>query len=75
MKRKMLRTLAFAGLMSLSTAMLVSATLLALHGASSAGFVADWIKSILLAWPLVFASILTIAPIINRLLDWLFKAD
>lgn len=69
------RTLVFAVLMSCSTAMLVSAALLALHGVSSQNFVESLIKSVLLAWPLVFISILTIAPLLNRLLDNIFRVE
>lgn len=73
MKTKLVRSLIFAGLMSCSTAMLVSAAILILNGVSSENFFASWLKSILLAWPLVFVSILIIAPLINRLLDKIFS--
>lgn len=72
MRFKLFRSLAFAGLMSCSTAMLVSAAILLLHGVSNEDFLAAWLKSVLLAWPLVFVSILTIAPLINKFLDKVF---
>jgi len=75
MHAKLVRSLAFAGLMSCSTAMLVSAAILLLHGVSNEDFLAGWLKSVLLAWPLVFVSILTIAPLINRLLDQVFRGE
>lgn len=73
MRAKLLRSLAFAGLMSWSTAMLVSAAILWLHGVSNDDFLAGWLQSVMLAWPLVFVSIVTIAPLINRLLDKVFR--
>lgn len=75
MKTKLIRSLIFAGLMSCFTVMLVSAAILILHGVSSESFLANWMKSILLTWPLVFVSILTIAPLINRLLDKIFRVS
>jgi hypothetical protein len=75
MKTKFIRTLLFAALMSFSTALMVSAAILALHGVTSEHFAERWIKSVLLAWPLVFISILTIAPLINRLLDKFFSGE
>lgn len=73
MNPKRLRSLIFAVLMSCSTAMLVSAAILAFHGVPREMFLSNWFKSVLLAWPLVFISILAIAPVINRMLDKIFK--
>lgn len=75
MGAKLIRPLVFAGLMSCSTAMLVSAAILFIHGVSNQDFFAIWIKSVFLAWPLVFVSIMTIAPLINKLLDKVFRAQ
>lgn len=73
MNTRHVRSLAFAVLMSCSTAMLVSAAILFIKGVSSDNFFARWLKSVSLAWPLVFVSILTIAPLINRFMDKFFK--
>lgn len=73
MKAGQVRSLTFAALMSCSTAMLVSAGILYIHGVSIENFFASWLKSVCLAWPMVFVSILTIAPLINRFIDKVFK--
>lgn len=73
MNTRHVRSIAFAVLMSCSTAMLVSAAILYINGVSSNNFYARWLKSVSLAWPLVFVSILTIAPAINRFIDKVFK--
>lgn len=73
MKTKHLKPLVFAILMSCTTAMLVSAAILLINGVPFENFIVKWLKSVSLAWPLVFVAILTIAPMINRLLDKLFK--
>lgn len=75
MNTKRKRHFAFAALMSLSTATLVSGVILLLNGVGHAQFITRWAHSILVAWPLVFIAILTIAPPLNRWLDRLFKAD
>lgn len=69
MKTKQLKSLVFAVFMSCSTAMLVSAAILYINGVPTDNFFARWLKSVSLAWPLVFVSILTIAPLINRFID------
>lgn len=73
MKNSQLRLIVFAVLMSCSTAMIVSAAILFIHGVSAENFLSSWLKSISLSWPLVFVSILTIAPLINRFLDKIFE--
>lgn len=73
MKASKLRLLVFAALMSFSTALIVSAAIIFINGVSSDNFFARWLKAVSLAWPLVFLSILTIAPMINRLIDKIFK--
>ena len=72
MKASQQRLLVFALLMSCSTATIVSAAILFIHGVLAENFFSSWMKSISLALPIVFASILTIAPLINRLLDKIF---
>lgn len=73
MKTKHVRSLIFAGLMSCFTVMLVSAAISIIHGVSNEMFFTNWFKSILITWPLVFVSILTVAPLINRLLGKIFR--
>jgi len=72
-KSSKLRLIVFAVLMSCSTAMIVSSAILYIHGVSAENFFGSWLKSISLAWPLVFVSILTIAPLLNRFLDKIFE--
>lgn len=74
MGKKHLKLLTFAVLMSCSTALLVSAAILFINGASD-NFFTSWLKSVLLAWPLVFLSILTLAPLINRFIEKIIKDD
>ncbi len=75
MNPKKIRTLVFAVLMSAITSTLVSSCILFAHGASGVEIFQKLRKSLLLAWPIVFISILTIAPLINKILDFVFKAN
>lgn len=63
------RNIAFAAVMSLSTSMIVSGILIGLHPRPGRQFLDVWPSAFLTAWPVVFAAILLIAPLVNRLLD------
>lgn len=62
------RGVLFALIMSCSTALIVSAIIIYLHGASQA-FIKVWLTAFATAWPIVFVAILLIAPQVNRLLN------
>jgi len=55
--------------MSLSTALIVSGTIIYLHSGSNYHFMAKWFTAFISAWPIAFAAILVIAPVVNKLLD------
>ena len=65
--------LLFAVLMSLSTALIVSGAIVYMHGVPGSAFLGVWIASFLTAWPIVFLSILLVAPQINKLLNILLE--
>lgn len=60
--------LIFALLMSFSTAFIVSLAMTIIHQVQIAYFLGVWLTSLIIAWPLVFITILLIAPIIQKLL-------
>lgn len=59
----------FALMMSFITGLLVSGIISLLHHAT----IAAWLKAFLIAWPLVFLSIITIAPRVSRFVDGLVE--
>lgn len=63
------RTYCFALIMSFFTSMIVSATVIGLRVGFNAKFMQIWPSSFAIAWPIVFISILIIAPLVNKLLD------
>lgn len=65
--------LLFALIMSIFTSGIVSAVLTWINIQNSALFLQKWSYAFLLAWPLVFISILVIAPMVNRLVSYLMK--
>lgn len=65
------RKIVFALLMSLTTSLLVSAVILWRHGVSAQAFPGLWLEAFTGAWPVVFISILLIAPRLDRLLNHL----
>lgn len=66
------RGLLFAFIMSCSTALIVSGVIIYMHSASLSIFLPAWAKAFITAWPIVFIAILTVAPLVNRLLDKFF---
>lgn len=69
LKRKLL----FALLMSLITVNIVSLSILLINHVPATVFLEKWLTSISVAWPIVFISILLIAPSLIRLTEWLVK--
>ena len=67
------RKLLFAALMSLVTVNIVSLSILLIHHVPKALLFEKWLTSITVAWPIVFISILLIAPCLVRLTEWLVK--
>ncbi|TXI43869.1 DUF2798 domain-containing protein [Methylophilus sp.] len=67
------RKLVFALLMSLVTVNIVSVSILLINHVPTVVFFQKWLTSISVAWPIVFISILLIAPSLLRLTEWLVK--
>jgi len=63
------RTVIFALIMSLSTALIVSGIIIYLHTGPAYSFMPQWFAAFIRAWPIAFAAILVIAPAVNKLLD------
>lgn len=64
------RDATFALLMSFITGFIVSGIISLIHHAT----IAAWLKAFLIAWPLVFLSIITIAPSVSRFVDGLVES-
>lgn len=67
------RKLLFAALMSLVTVNIVSISILLINHVPMALLCEKWLTSITVAWPIVFVSILLVAPWLLRLTEWLVK--
>lgn len=67
------RNVIFAFMMSFSTALIVSGVITFLNTATISLFLEKWPTSFLLGWPIVFLSILFIAPQVNRLVNFIVK--
>ena len=63
------RALLFALVMSANTALIVSGIIIYLHSAPHTRWMMKWLTAFVTAWPIVFVAILTIAPLVNRLLN------
>ena len=61
------RSLVFAVVMSFSTSLIVSGAITFINAPSLEIFWKKWPLSFLLGWPIVFISILLIAPVVNKL--------
>ena len=66
------RGVLFALIMSCCTAFTVSGVIIYLHSESFSLFIHAWAKGFITAWPIVFIAILTVAPLVNKLLDVFF---
>ncbi len=66
------RRILFALVMSGCTALIVSGVIIFLQTESLYTFLQAWGTGFVTAWPIVFFSILTLAPLINRFLDKFF---
>ena len=69
LKRKLL----FALLISLVTVNIVSLSILLINHVPTVVFFEKWLTSISVAWPIVFISILLIAPWLLRLTEWIVQ--
>ncbi|HSI46601.1 MAG TPA: DUF2798 domain-containing protein [Methylophilus sp.] len=67
------RQLLFAALMSLVTVNIVSISILLINHVPKAQLLEKWLTSIIVAWPIVFLSILMVAPRLLRLVERLVK--
>jgi hypothetical protein len=63
------RSMLFALVMSWNTALIVSGIIIYMHSESHEHYIAQWCAAFITAWPIVFVSILAIAPIVNRFLN------
>jgi hypothetical protein len=63
------RTIFFAFIMSLSTAIIVSGTIIYFNTELNDDFLLQWLSAFVSAWPIVFVSILVVAPLVNKILD------
>jgi len=68
------RSFIFALLMSGFTSLIVSGTIIYVRVPAHAQFIKMWLSSYAIAWPMVFAAVLIIAPQLNKLLN-LFVED
>lgn len=59
----------FALVMSFFTSMIVSAIVISLRSNTITKFMQIWPSSFAIAWPIVFITILIIAPLVNKLLN------
>lgn len=66
------RRILFAVVMSGCTALIVSGVIILLQTESLSAFLHAWVTGFVTAWPIVFISILTLAPMLNRFLDKFF---
>lgn len=65
--------LVFALLMSFITSFIVSGLITAIHNPINFLLIAKWLSGALLAWPIVFISILLIAPRLQMLVKKMLK--
>ncbi len=64
------RAVLFALIMSASTALIVSGIIIYLRIQPHTDFIDVWLGAFITAWPIVFAAILIIAPLFNKLLNF-----
>ena len=69
------RTIFFAFIMSLSTALIVSGTIIYFNTELNNDFLLQWLSAFVSAWPIVFVSILVVAPLVNKILDVFIEWD
>lgn len=69
------RVYIFALVMSFFTSMIVSTTIIALRTGSYDLFLQIWPSSFAIAWPIVFVTILTVAPRVNQLINLFVEAE
>lgn len=63
------RQLVFAAIMSVFTVSIVSATITLMHASLNYQFLGMWAKAFCTAWPIVFAAILLVAPLVNKVVN------
>lgn len=69
------RNILFALIMSCSTALIVSGVIIYLHSETPNHFLARWFGAFITAWPIVFSSILVIAPCVNKFLNLVVEGN
>ncbi len=63
------RSVIFALLMSINTALIVSGVITFINTPSTRIFLDKWPSNFILGWPLVFLSIIFISPLVNRFVN------
>ena len=69
------RVYLFAFVMSFFTSLIVSATIIGLRTKSYGLFLQIWPSSFAIAWPIVFVTILVVAPGVNQLISLFVESD
>jgi Protein of unknown function (DUF2798) len=69
------RVYIFALVMSFFTSIIVSSTIIALRTGSYDLFLQIWPSSFAIAWPIVFVTILTVAPHVNQLINQFVETE
>jgi Protein of unknown function (DUF2798) len=67
------RTVIFALIMSACTALIVSGMIIYLRIQPHGDFIKMWLSAFITAWPIVFITILIIAPLVNKLLNFIVE--
>ena len=67
------RVVLFALIMSFNTALLVSGVITFINAPTINLFLQKWPSSFLLGWPLVFLSILYIAPVVHKFIELIIE--
>ena len=68
---KRYKSFVFAFIMSFNTTLIVSGVITFINVSSLAVFWNKWPSSFLIGWPIVFISILVIAPQVNKFVEWI----
>lgn len=63
------KSIVFAAVMSVFTVMIVSCMLTFRHYGFDSAFTRYWLSAFVSAWPLVFAAILIVAPMVTKWVD------
>lgn len=68
---KHLTPVLYGGLLSAIMVTVVSAAVLLMNQGMVAGFVSHWFRSAATIWPIAFSTLLIVAPLVRRTVEWL----